>query len=149
MSADTPTSVENLRAFERDLLFAIRALERDDSPPKGLTIKQRLEAGPYEDVNHSRLYQNLDSLAADNYIQKRERDGRTNEYATTERTRALLEAFACRRARQTGVELEADANAETESAPNQIGPDHADASEQTESAPDQTDANMSEQEGES
>nr|WP_202932736.1 hypothetical protein [Halorussus salinus] len=44
MSADTSVSVENLRAFERDLLYAVRALERDsENSPRGLGIKSRFE----------------------------------------------------------------------------------------------------------
>src|SRR6056297_3598034 len=112
MSADSSRSVGDLRAFERDLLYAVRALERDNNtPPKGLTVKAYLDEQHDEEFNHSRLYQNLDQLTDRGLLRKGKKDDRTNEYATTDRTRTLLEAFARRRARQTGVELE--------SAPNQ------------------------------
>ncbi len=132
------------RAFERDLLYAVRALERDnDTPPKGLAIKAYLDDQHDEDLNHSRLYQNLDQLTERGLLRKGKKDDRTNEYATTDRTCTLLEAFARRRARQTGVELE------TESAPDQINPNHADVTEEAESVPEQTNADVTEQEGES
>ncbi|WP_135855263.1 helix-turn-helix transcriptional regulator [Halorussus salinus] len=144
MTADTSASVGDLRAFERDLLYAVRALERDnDTPPKGLAIKAYLDEQHDDDLNHSRLYQNLDQLIKRGLLRKGKKDDRTNEYATTDRTRTLLEAFARRRARQTGVELE------IESAPDQIDPDHVDATEETESVPEQTNADVTEREGES
>ncbi len=144
MSADFSWSVENLRAFERDLLFAVRALERDNNtPPKGLALKAYLDEQHDEEINHSRVYQNLDELADRGLLRKGKKDDRTNEYATTDRTCTLLEAFARRRARQTGVELE------TESAPEQIDPNHADVTEEAESVPEQTNADVTEQEGES
>jgi len=104
MSADSPASVGDLRAFERDLLYAVRTLERDnDTPPKGLAIKSRLEIEYPEEVNHSRLYQNLDRLAERDLLQKTEKDGRTNEYATTDASKQLLEAHAERRADAVGL----------------------------------------------
>ncbi|WP_135855169.1 helix-turn-helix domain-containing protein [Halorussus salinus] len=108
MSADSSWSVADLRAFERDLLFAVRALERQDSPPKGLAVKSYLDAEYPEEINHSRLYQNLDKHVERGLLEKAERDGRTNEYATTEQARTLLNTFARRRAEQTGIELESD-----------------------------------------
>ncbi len=81
MSADSSRSATDLRAFERDLLYAVRALERTTgTPPKGLDIKSRLDVEYPEEVNHSRLYQNLDRLAERDLLQKAEKDGRTNEY---------------------------------------------------------------------
>lgn len=92
-------------AFERDLLYAVRALERDgDEQPKGLAIKAELEDEYGEEVNHSRLYQNLDGLVEDDLLTKGRKDDRTNEYATTETARELLEAQTRKRAKQAGVE---------------------------------------------
>ncbi|MFC4451388.1 helix-turn-helix transcriptional regulator [Halorussus aquaticus] len=104
MSADSSRSVENLRAFERDLLYAVRALERDsDNPPKGLVVKAYLDERYGDDINHSRLYQNLDRLAERGLLEKAERDGRTNEYATTDTAEQLLVQHAKRRADAVGL----------------------------------------------
>lgn len=103
MTDESLPSLTDLRAFERDLLFAVRALE-EDTPPKGLTVKHYLE-DEYGDFGHSRLYQNLDALTEKGLIAKSDRDGRTNEYATTDVARELLEAYAAKRAEQAGIEL--------------------------------------------
>ncbi len=104
MSADTPASVGDLRAFERDLLYAVRTLERDnDAPPKGLAIKLRLEIEYPEEVNHSRLYQNLDRLVERDLLWKGKKDDRTNEYATTDTAKQLLIEHAKQRARAVGL----------------------------------------------
>ncbi|WP_135855249.1 helix-turn-helix transcriptional regulator [Halorussus salinus] len=104
MSADTLTSVGTLRAFERDLLYAVRALERDnDTPPKGLAIKAYLDEQYGDDINHSRLYQNLDQLVECGLLEKAERDGRTNEYATTDTAEQPLIEHAKRRADAVGL----------------------------------------------
>nr|WP_244605627.1 helix-turn-helix transcriptional regulator [Halorussus marinus] len=86
------------------MLYAVRALERDgdQEPPKGLAIKSYLE-DDYDEINHSRLYQNLDALIERGLLSKAEKDGRTNEYATTDRARQLLTRHAQRRADQAGL----------------------------------------------
>ena len=103
MSEATERAVAQFHAFERDLLFAVRALERDGEPPKGLAIKSYLEREYDEEINHSRLYQNLDALIDHGLLAKGRKDDRTNEYATTEEARELLERHARRRAEQTGL----------------------------------------------
>ncbi|WP_231183545.1 helix-turn-helix transcriptional regulator [Haladaptatus sp. DYF46] len=92
----------DLHAFKRDLLYAIRALERDE-PPKGLTVKRVLEADYSTDINHSRLYQNLDQLVDAGLLEKGHKDERTNEYETTDATRRMLEARAKRRVEEAGL----------------------------------------------
>ncbi|MFC7079285.1 helix-turn-helix transcriptional regulator [Halorussus caseinilyticus] len=108
---DSLPSLVDLHGFQRDVLFAVRALERDGDPPRGLRVKRRLEATYYEEVHHGRLYQNLDTLAEQNLIAKGAKDGRANEYATTEAARTILDAHVRARAEQAGVELATDANA--------------------------------------
>ncbi|NEU58722.1 helix-turn-helix transcriptional regulator [Halorussus sp. MSC15.2] len=104
MSADSSQSVGDLRAFERDLLYAVRALERDsENPPKGLAIKAYLDERNGDEINHSRLYQNLDRLAEHGLLEKAEKDGRTNEYATTDTAEQLLVQHAKRRANAVGL----------------------------------------------
>lgn len=73
--------LSELTAFQRDIL---RVIEREGSP-KGLRIKDVLES-PYdaEEINHGRLYPNLDDLATMDLLVKSERDKRTNDYELTE-----------------------------------------------------------------
>ena len=92
----------SLTAFERDLLYAIRTLERSE-PPKGLAVKEYLEADRDEPVHHSRLYQNLDGLVDAGLLTKGQKDARTNEYATTDEARRILEQRTERRAAALGV----------------------------------------------
>ncbi|WP_049970803.1 helix-turn-helix transcriptional regulator [Haladaptatus cibarius] len=93
----------DLHAFKRDILYAVRTLERDD-PPKGLTVMHALEADYDTEINHSRLYQNLDQLVESGLLDKGQKDERTNEYETTEPTRRMLEARAKRRLRELGLD---------------------------------------------
>ncbi|OYR42203.1 PadR family transcriptional regulator [Halorubrum sp. Ib24] len=84
----TGDTLAGLTAFQRDLLWA---LSHDDAR-KGLSLKAEL-AGYYGDeLNHSRLYQNLDELVECDLVAKRARDKRTNEYRLTESARRALEA---------------------------------------------------------
>ncbi len=92
------------RAFERDLLYAVRALERDnDTPPKGLAIKTYLDEQHDDEINHSRLYQNLDQFIERGLLRKGKKDDRTNEYATTDTAKQLLIEHAKQRARAVGL----------------------------------------------
>ncbi|WP_135855213.1 helix-turn-helix transcriptional regulator [Halorussus salinus] len=96
----------DLHAFERDLLYAVRALERDGDAPKGLAVKELLETEYDEELNHSRLYQNLDGLVECDLLEKGKKDNRTNEYGTTDEGRDLLEA--CTERRMNAVDLDVD-----------------------------------------
>jgi hypothetical protein len=73
----------DLHAFEHNLLYAVR----DGDAPKGLTVKDHLEAEYGEEINHSRLYQNLDGLIEHGLLTKVKKDDRTNEYAMTRTVR--------------------------------------------------------------
>jgi len=77
----------DLNAFQRDTLWAIF---HEGGAEYGLAIKEALEAGGYTDVHHSRLYQNLDSLADRGLIEKSALDDRTNEYSLTKSATSLL-----------------------------------------------------------
>ena len=88
MSATTDGDiVAGLTAFQRDLL---RALAKTDEQ-SGLSLKTDLRTYYGEEINHSRLYQNLDELVAHGLIKKRRRDGRTNSYCLTEAATTALE----------------------------------------------------------
>ena len=70
-----------LTGFQRDLLYVIAGLER----PSGQTIKGHLEEDSGMDINHGRLYPNLDTLVDKQLVRKGEIDRRTNYYEITSR----------------------------------------------------------------
>jgi len=67
-----------LTAFQKNIL-AILARE----PMYGLAIKRELEEYYGEEVNHGRLYPNLDELVDVGLVEKSALDKRTNQYALT------------------------------------------------------------------
>lgn len=75
-----------LTRFKLELLYRLVQM----GPSKGLAIKDALSNQYDSKVNHGRLYPNLDELVEDGYIDKSERDKRTNEYVVTEAGRELL-----------------------------------------------------------
>ena len=72
-------TARDLTAFQNNIL-TILATE----PMYGLAIKRELEAYYDSEVNHGRLYPNLDELVEDGFIEKSELDKRTNQYALTD-----------------------------------------------------------------
>ena len=87
MTATTDGNVvANLTASQRDLL---RALAKTDEQ-SGLSLKTDLSTYYGEEINHSRLYQNLDEVVAHGFVNKRRRDGRTNGYSLTDAARTAL-----------------------------------------------------------
>jgi PadR family transcriptional regulator PadR len=73
--------MDDLTGFQRDILFVIAGNDN----PHGLAIKGELDNYYNEDINHGRLYPNLDDLVDMGLIEKGERDRRTNEYQLTDR----------------------------------------------------------------
>ena len=82
----------DLTGFQRDVLTVIS----DFGNPYGLKIKRELEAD-YGEVNHGRLYPNLDQLAEAGLVEKAELDKRTNTYSLTDEGRRVLSADLERR----------------------------------------------------
>lgn len=80
--------MHDLTGFQRDLLYAIGGLEN----PKGLSIKEELDDYYGNEINHGRLYPNLDTLVEKGLVDKGKRDDRTNEYSLTTRGRREIEA---------------------------------------------------------
>ena len=83
----TPDIIESFAeysTFQQEILLAIAKIETEGRDPYGLAIKRRLEAVYDEEINHGRLYPNLDTLVSDGLIEKNALDKRTNEYALTE-----------------------------------------------------------------
>lgn len=74
--------MEALTTFQYEIL----AVLNDEGPVYGLKIKRELEDRypKYErEVNHGRLYPNLDDLVDAGCVEKSAKDKRTNEYGLT------------------------------------------------------------------
>lgn len=80
--------MHDLTGFQRDLLTVIAG----KSEPHGLKIKAELEEYYETEINHGRLYPNLDTLVNKGLVEKGELDQRTNSYSLTRRGGRELEA---------------------------------------------------------
>lgn len=78
--------MNDLTAFQRDLLYVIAGLET----PHGLAIRDELTKYYNTEIHHGRLYPNLDTLVNKGLVKKGQEDGRTNSYSLTERGRREL-----------------------------------------------------------
>jgi DNA-binding PadR family transcriptional regulator len=86
-ATDSPEVARELTAFQLNILVVLSEEAR-----YGLAVKRELEAYYDDDVNHGRLYPNLDELAEMNLVEKSRLDKRTNQYSLTDRGRdAVLE----------------------------------------------------------
>lgn len=68
--------MHDLTGFQRDLLNVVAGW----GDPKGLAIKDEHDEYYASDVNHGRLYPNLDTLDEKGLLAKSNKDDRTNEY---------------------------------------------------------------------
>jgi len=80
--------MHDLTGFQRDILYVITGLEE----PHGLAVKDELEDYYEQEINHGRLYPNLDDLADKGLIEKGQLDKRTNSYTLTRRGRREITA---------------------------------------------------------
>lgn len=78
----------DLTGFQRDLLYITAGMEE----PHGLAIKDELEDYYGTEIQHGRLYPNLDTLVEKGLVEKGEIDKRTNSYNVTNRGERELEA---------------------------------------------------------
>lgn len=69
----------DLTAFQQNILVILSEEAR-----YGLAIKRELEQYYGSEVNHGRLYPNLDDLVEMGLVEKSELDKRTNQYALTQ-----------------------------------------------------------------
>ncbi|SEW07384.1 PadR family transcriptional regulator [Halobacterium jilantaiense] len=76
---ESRTDVRDLTAFQKNILNVLGEEAR-----YGLAIKRELEDYYGQEVNHGRLYPNLDDLVNKGLVEKSELDKRTNEYALTD-----------------------------------------------------------------
>ena len=76
---ETPGVAKELTAFQQNILTILA-----EEPRYGLAIKRELETYYDSEVNHGRLYPNLDELVEIGLVEKSELDKRTNQYALTD-----------------------------------------------------------------
>ncbi|MFT4945556.1 MAG: DNA-binding PadR family transcriptional regulator [Halovenus sp.] len=76
---DSPGIARELTAFQQNILTILAEEAR-----YGLAVKRELESYYESEVNHGRLYPNLDDLVEMGLVDKSELDKRTNQYALTE-----------------------------------------------------------------
>jgi len=74
-----PGIVRDLTAFQQNILVILTEESR-----YGLAIKRELESYYGDEVNHGRLYPNLDELVEMGLVEKSELDKRTNQYELTD-----------------------------------------------------------------
>ncbi|WP_049899379.1 PadR family transcriptional regulator [Halococcus agarilyticus] len=80
--------MEDLTAFQRDLLYVIAGMDE----PKGLGVSEELQRAYDGDINHGRLYPNLDTLVENGLVEKGAQSDVTNFYTVTERGEAAIAA---------------------------------------------------------
>ena len=80
--------MNELTAFQRDALYVIAGHDE----PHGLMIKNELDEYYGEDINHGRLYPNLNTLVDKGLVNKGSKDRRTNYYELTEAGEELIES---------------------------------------------------------
>ena len=82
------STMDDLTAFQRDALYVIAGL----GEPNGLEIKTELEEYYSQEVQHGRLYPNLDTLVNKELVRKGVHDDRTNAYTLIERDEREINA---------------------------------------------------------
>jgi len=76
--SEVSNAASDLTAFQQNILTIL-----SEEAMYGLAIKRELEAYYDADVNHGRLYPNLDELVEMGFVEKSELDKRTNQYELT------------------------------------------------------------------
>ncbi|ELY37813.1 PadR family transcriptional regulator [Natronorubrum tibetense] len=72
--------MNDLTGFQRDLLYVIAGADQ----PSGQEVKEEVEMYYSSEINHGRLYPNLDTLVNKELVEKGAIDRRTNYYAIAE-----------------------------------------------------------------
>lgn len=73
-------NIHELTEFQYSIMFVLA-----DNPQYGLGVKRELQQYYGGEINHGRLYPNLDNLIEMDLLRKDKRDNRTNEYILTDR----------------------------------------------------------------
>ncbi|MFP9193870.1 helix-turn-helix transcriptional regulator [Natrialbaceae archaeon A-CW1-1] len=79
--------MDDLTGFQRDLVYVIAGAER----PSGQEVKKEVEQYYGSDINHGRLYPNLDTLVNKELVEKGQLDRRTNYYAINDTGKEIIE----------------------------------------------------------
>ena len=81
-----------LTAFQYTLLQAANELVE----PSGQDIRRYINSSPFHgsDMNHGRLYPNLETIVEAGLVEKGEQDDRSNLYTITDEGKAALETRA-------------------------------------------------------
>ncbi|MFC4987866.1 PadR family transcriptional regulator [Saliphagus infecundisoli] len=72
--------MHDLTGFQRDLLYVINGFDQ----PSGQSIGEELQEYYETEINHGRLYPNLDTVVNKDLVEKGQLDRRTNYYTITE-----------------------------------------------------------------
>ncbi|WP_207587185.1 helix-turn-helix transcriptional regulator [Halomontanus rarus] len=72
--------MDDLTGFQRDLLYVIAGADQ----PSGQDVKEEVEQYYSSEINHGRLYPNLDTIVNKELVEKGQLDRRTNYYAITD-----------------------------------------------------------------
>lgn len=83
-------TAHELHAFQRDVLTMLYAA----GPIHGLGLKEKLGEVYETEINHGRLYPNLDRLDEMGYVSKTPKDRRTNEYDVTPEGARVIRLYA-------------------------------------------------------
>lgn len=83
--AELRDQLNSQTGFRRDLLRCMA----DGKVRSGQEVKDRMEK-LYGEVNHGRLYPNLDQLVDAGVVEKGQRDRRTNSYEITDKGRQFI-----------------------------------------------------------
>lgn len=81
----TQRTADDLTGFQQTTLIILA-----EEPLYGLAVKRELEEYYGDEVNHGRLYPNLDQLVTEGLVEKSALDKRTNQYELTEQGYELL-----------------------------------------------------------
>ncbi|QCS43872.1 PadR family transcriptional regulator [Natrinema versiforme] len=79
--------MDDLTGFQRDLLYVIAGKEQ----PSGQDVKEEVEQYYSNEINHGRLYPNLDTVVNKELVEKGQLDRRTNYYDITDEGEELIE----------------------------------------------------------
>ena len=79
--------MHDLTGFQRDLLYVIAGADQ----PSGQDVKEEVEQYYSDEINHGRLYPNLDTLVDKELVEKGQLDRRTNYYAISDEGEERIE----------------------------------------------------------
>ncbi|TYL37419.1 PadR family transcriptional regulator [Natronococcus pandeyae] len=79
--------MDDLTGFQRDLLYVIAGADQ----PSGQDIKDEIEQYYSSEINHGRLYPNLDTVVNKDLVEKGQLDRRTNYYDINDAGQTAIE----------------------------------------------------------